>query len=223
MYILKFLHKKAPAPEIDTESTETTENESKPIDTVSTIYLDREQKYFLTLDYPDEHEYKELLEIVRAKLRSWMLMDIDLARSVDRAVDSSLSIKLATIDIKFLPKTGNWTQFLSYIENNPIYSPLTRLLDTIDQLAMEVPPKFLETVKGRFLYGMVYMMPKKCSSHDLPTKDEWVSILTQMPWIFLLPIIQELYDTDKVIQLLNRKLELNKAKEELVVQPKMSL
>ena len=223
MYILKFLHKKAPAPEIDTESTETTENESKPIDTVSTIYLDREQKYFLTLDYPDEHEYKELLEIVRAKLRSWMLMDIDLARSVDRAVDSSLSIKLATIDIKFLPKTGNWTQFLSYIENNPIYSPLTRLLDTIDQLAMEVPPKFLETVKGRFLYGMVYMMPKKCSSHDLPTKDEWVSILTQMPWIFLLPIIQELYDTDKVIQLLNRKLDLNKAKEELVVQPKMSL
>ena len=223
MYILKFLHKKAPAPEIDTESTETTENESKPIDTISTIYLDREQKYFLPLDYPDEHEYKELLEIVRAKLRSWMLMDIDLARSVDRAVDSSLSIKLATIDIKFLPKTGNWTQFLSYIENNPIYSPLTRLLDTIDQLAMEVPPKFLETVKGRFLYGMVYMMPKKCSSHDLPTKDEWVSILTQMPWIFLLPIIQELYDTDKVIQLLNRKLDLNKAKEELVVQPKMSL
>lgn len=223
MYILNFLHKKAPAPEIDTESTESTENDSKPIDTVSTIYLDREQKYFLSLDYPDEHEYKELLEIVRAKLRSWMLMDIDLARSVDRAVDSSLSIKLATIDIKFLPKTGNWTQFLSYIENNPIYSPLTRLLDTIDQLAMEVPPKFLETVKGRFLYGMVYMMPKKCSSHDLPTKDEWVSILTQMPWIFLLPIIQELYDTDKVIQLLNRKLELNKAKEELVVQPKMSL
>lgn len=223
MYILNFLHKKAPAPEIDTESTESTENESKPIDTVSTIYLDREQKYFLSLDYPDEHEYKELLEIVRAKLRSWMLMDIDLAKSVDRAVDSSLSIKLATIDIKFLPKTGNWTQFLSYIENNPIYSPLTRLLDTIDQLAMEVPPKFLETVKGRFLYGMVYMMPKKCSSHDLPTKDEWVSILTQMPWIFLLPIIQELYDTDKVIQLLNRKLELNKAKEELVVQPKMSL
>ena len=223
MYILKFLHKKAPVPEIDTEPTESSENELKPIDTISTIYLDREQKYFLPLDYPDEHEYKELLEIVRAKLRSWMLMDIDLARSVDRAVDSSLSIKLATIDIKFLPKTGNWTQFLSYIENNPIYSPLTRLLDTIDQLAMEVPPKFLETVKGRFLYGMVYMMPKKCSSHDLPTKDEWVSILTQMPWIFLLPIIQELYDTDKVIQLLNRKLELNKAKEELVVQPKMSL
>ena len=223
MYILNFLHKKAPAPEIDRESTESSENESKPIDTISTIYLDREQKYFLPLDYPDEHEYKELLEIVRAKLRSWMLMDIDLARSVDRAVDSSLSIKLATIDIKFLPKTGNWTQFLSYIVNNPIYSPLTRLLDTIDQLAMEVPPKFLETVKGRFLYGMVYMMPKKCSSHDLPTKDEWVSILTQMPWIFLLPIIQELYDTDKVIQLLNRKLELNKAKEELVVQPKMSL
>ena len=223
MYILKFLHKKAPAPEIDTEPTESSENESKPIDTISTIYLDREQKYFLPLDYPDEHEYKELLEIVRAKLRSWMLMDIDLARSVDRAVDSSLSIKLATIDIKFLPKTGNWTQFLSYIENNPIYSPLTRLLDTIDQLAMEVPPKFLETVKGRFLYGMVYMMPKKCSSHDLPTKDEWVSILTQMPWIFLLPIIQELYDTDKVIQLLNRKLELNKAKEEFVVEPKMSL
>ena len=223
MYILKFLHKKAPVPEIDIEPTESSENESKPIDTISTIYLDREQKYFLPLDYPDEHEYKELLEIVRAKLRSWMLMDIDLARSVDRAVDSSLSIKLATIDIKFLPKTGNWTQFLSYIENNPIYSPLTRLLDTINQLSMEVPPKFLETVKGRFLYGMVYMMPKKCSSHDLPTKDEWVSILTQMPWIFLLPIIQELYDTDKVIQLLNRKLELNKAKEELVVQPKMSL
>lgn len=217
MYFLNFLHKKSPTSKIDTE------NESKPIDTISTIYLDNEQNYYLTLDYPDEHEFKELLEIVRAKLRSWMLMDIDLARAVDRAVDSSLSIKLATIDLKFLPKTGNWTQFLSYVENNPIYSPLTRLLDTIDQLSMEVPPRFLETLKGRFLYGMIYMMPKTCSSYALPTKDEWVSVISQMPWIFLLPIIQELYDTDKVIQMLNRKLEINRATEETVVRPEVSI
>ena len=44
-----------------------------------------------------------------------------------------------------------------------------------------------------------------------------------MPWIFLLPIIQELYDTDKVVQMLNRKLELNKVKEETVVRPNVSL
>ena len=217
MHILNFLSKK-PVSDKDTDAIE-----NKSIDTLSTIYLDDEQNYFLSLDYPDEHEYKELLEIVRAKLRSWMLMDIDLAKSIDRGVDNSLSIKLATIDLKFLPKTGNWIQFLSYIENNPIYSPLPRLLDTIDQLSMEVPPRFLETLKGRFLYGMVYMMPKKFNSYALPTKDEWVSVLTQMPWIFLLPIIQELYDTDKVVQMLNRKLELNKVKEETVVRPNVSL
>lgn len=217
MHILNFLSKK-PVSDKDTEASE-----NKPIDTISTIYLDDEQNYFLSLDYPDEHEYKELLEIVRAKLRSWMLMDIDLAKSIDRGVDNSLSIKLATIDLKFLPKTGNWIQFLSYIENNPIYSPLPRLLDTIDQLSMEVPPRFLETLKGRFLYGMVYMMPKNFNSYALPTKDEWVSVLTQMPWIFLLPIIQELYDTDKVVQMLNRKLELNKVKEETIVRPNVSL
>lgn len=217
MHILNFLSKKS----VSDKDTDAIENKS--IDTISTIYLDDEQNYFLSLDYPDEHEYKELLEIVRAKLRSWMLMDIDLAKSIDRGVDNSLSIKLATIDLKFLPKTGNWIQFLSYIENNPIYSPLPRLLDTIDQLSMEVPPRFLETLKGRFLYGMVYMMPKKFNSYALPTKDEWVSVLTQMPWIFLLPIIQELYDTDKVVQMLNRKLELNKVKEETVVGPNVSL
>ena len=217
MHILNFLSKKS----VSDKDTDAIEN--KPVDTISTIYLDDEQNYFLSLDYPDEHEYKELLEIVRAKLRSWMLMDIDLAKSIDRGVDNSLSIKLATIDLKFLPKTGNWIQFLSYIENNPIYSPLPRLLDTIDQLSMEVPPRFLETLKGRFLYGMVYMMPKKFNSYALPTKDEWVSVLTQMPWIFLLPIIQELYDTDKVVQMLNRKLELNKVKEETVVRPNVSL
>lgn len=217
MHILNFLSKKS----VSDKDTEAIENKS--IDTISTIYLDDEQNYFLSLDYPDEHEYKELLEIVRAKLRSWMLMDIDLAKSIDRGVDNSLSIKLATIDLKFLPKTGNWIQFLSYIENNPIYSPLPRLLDTINQLSMEVPPRFLETLKGRFLYGMVYMMPKKFNSYALPTKDEWVSVLTQMPWIFLLPIIQELYDTDKVVQMLNRKLELNKVKEETVVRPNVSL
>lgn len=217
MHILNFLSKK-PVSDKDTDAIE-----NKSIDTISTIYLDDEQNYFLSLDYPDEHEYKELLEIVRAKLRSWMLMDIDLAKSIDRGVDNSLSIKLATIDLKFLPKTGNWIQFLSYIENNPIYSPLPRLLDTINQLSMEVPPRFLETLKGRFLYGMVYMMPKKFNSYALPTKDEWVSVLTQMPWIFLLPIIQELYDTDKVVQMLNRKLELNKVKEETVVRPNVSL
>ena len=217
MHILNFLSKKS----VSDKDTDAIENKS--VDTISTIYLDDEQNYFLSLDYPDEHEYKELLEIVRAKLRSWMLMDIDLAKSIDRGVDNSLSIKLATIDLKFLPKTGNWIQFLSYIENNPIYSPLPRLLDTIDQLSMEVPPRFLETLKGRFLYGMVYMMPKKFNSYALPTKDEWVSVLTQMPWIFLLPIIQELYDTDKVVQMLNRKLELNKVKEETVVRPNVSL
>ena len=217
MHILNFLSKKS----VSDKDRDPIEN--KPVDTISTIYLDDEQNYFLSLDYPDEHEYKELLEIVRAKLRSWMLMDIDLAKSIDRGVDNSLSIKLATIDLKFLPKTGNWIQFLSYIENNPIYSPLPRLLDTIDQLSMEVPPRFLETLKGRFLYGMIYMMPKKFNSYALPTKDEWVSVLTQMPWIFLLPIIQELYDTDKVVQMLNRKLELNKVKEETVVRPNVSL
>lgn len=217
MHILNFLSKKS----VSDKDTDAIENKS--IDTISTIYLDDEQNYFLSLDYPDEHEYKELLEIVRAKLRSWMLMDIDLAKSIDRGVDNSLSIKLATIDLKFLPKTGNWIQFLSYIENNPIYSPLPRLLDTINQLSMEVPPRFLETLKGRFLYGMIYMMPKKFNSYALPTKDEWVSVLTQMPWIFLLPIIQELYDTDKVVQMLNRKLELNKVKEETVVGPNVSL
>ena len=217
MHILNFLSKK-PVSDKDTDPIE-----NKSVDTISTIYLDDEQNYFLSLDYPDEHEYKELLEIVRAKLRSWMLMDIDLAKSIDRGVDNSLSIKLATIDLKFLPKTGNWIQFLSYIENNPIYSPLPRLLDTIDQLSMEVPPRFLETLKGRFLYGMIYMMPKKFNSYALPTKDEWVSVLTQMPWIFLLPIIQELYDTDKVVQMLNRKLELNKVKEETVVRPNVSI
>ena len=217
MHILNFLSKK-PVSDKDTDAIE-----NKPIDTISTIYLDDEQNYFLSLDYPDEHEYKELLEIVRAKLRSWMLMDIDLAKSIDRGIDNSLSIKLATIDLKFLPKTGNWIQFLSYIENNPIYSPLPRLLDTINQLSMEVPPRFLETLKGRFLYGMVYMMPKNFNSYALPTKDEWVSVLTQMPWIFLLPIIQELYDTDKVVQMLNRKLELNKVKEETVVRPNVSI
>lgn len=217
MHILNFLSKKS----VSDKDTDAIENKS--IDTISTIYLDDEQNYFLSLDYPDEHEYKELLEIVRAKLRSWMLMDIDLAKSIDRGVDNSLSIKLATIDLKFLPKSGNWIQFLSYIENNPIYSPLPRLLDTIDQLSMEVPPRFLETLKGRFLYGMVYMMPKKFNSYALPTKDEWVSVLTQMPWIFLLPIIQELYDTDKVVQMLNRKLELNKVKEETIVRPNVSL
>ena len=217
MHILNFLSKK-PVSDKDTDAIE-----NKSIDTISTIYLDDEQNYFLSLHYPDEHEYKELLEIVRAKLRSWMLMDIDLAKSIDRGIDNSLSIKLATIDLKFLPKTGNWIQFLSYIENNPIYSPLPRLLDTINQLSMEVPPRFLETLKGRFLYGMVYMMPKSCNSHALPTKDEWVSVLTQMPWIFLLPIIQELYDTDKVVQMLNRKLELNKVKEETVVRPNASI
>ena len=216
MHILNFLSKK-PVSDKDTDAIE-----NKSIDTISTIYLDDEQNYFLSLDYPDEHEYKELLEIVRAKLRSWMLMDIDLAKSIDRGVDNSLSIKLATIDLKFLPKTGNWIQFLSYIENNPIYSPLPRLLDTINQLSMEVPPRFLETLKGRFLYGMVYMMPKNFNSYALPTKDEWVSVLTQMPWIFL-PIIQELYDTDKVVQMLNRKLELNKVKEETVVRPNVSI
>ena len=217
MHILNFLSKK-PVSDKDTDAIE-----NKSIDTISTIYLDDEQNYFLSLDYPDEHEYKELLEIVRAKLRSWMLMDIDLAKSIDRGIDNSLSIKLATIDLKFLPKTGNWIQFLSYIENNPIYSPLPRLLDTINQLSMEVPPRFLETLKGRFLYGMVYMMPKNFNSYALPTKDEWVSVLTQMPWIFLLPIIQELYDTDKVVQMLNRKLELNKVKEETVVIPNVSI
>ena len=94
MHILNFLSKKS----VSDKDTDPIENKS--IDTISTIYLDDEQNYFLSLDYPDEHEYKELLEIVRAKLRSWMLMDIDLAKSIDRGVDNSLSIKLATIDLK---------------------------------------------------------------------------------------------------------------------------
>ena len=215
MNILRFLHSK---PVAEPAKEEKEELSIKPIpDTEDIIYLDPLGEHFLRLDYPDEHEYKDLLEIVRAKIRSWMLMDIDLASSIDRGIDNSLSIKLATIDLKFLPKTGNWSQFLSYIETNPIYSPLTRLLDTINQISMEVPSKFLETLKGRFLYGMIYLMPKTCSSYSLPTKDEWVDVLNQMPWVFLLPIVQELYDTDKVIKMLNDKIAITKNLQENTV------
>lgn len=199
MNFLKFFKKQEPQ--------EPEQEEITPIykeDTLDRIYLDATGDRFYELNSVSDEEIRSALEIIKNKLHYWMLLDISIAGSVNIKPLESFSVRLATIDLKYLPKTGNWSQLDSYIESNTAYQPASRLLDVITEISLEVSPKLLECLKGRFLYGMLYSLPLSLNEKAFPTKYEWLDALAQQPWIFYLPLIQEIYDTDHAIAKLTK-------------------
>ena len=179
-------------------------------DSTEVIFLDNTGAFFYPLEYEDRAEFKESLDIIKEQLRLWVISDINYATNNGQSVENALSFQLSTLDLKMLPKSGNLLGLLQMLSDTEIDFSGTRLMDVIVRISMSVSIGVLETLKGRFLYGMVYTLPKKINDRELPTKDEWVELLAELPWVYLLPFIQEIYDNDELVHRIAKMAETTK-------------
>lgn len=168
-------------------------------DTVEKIYLNEEGTRYYPLQC-DHELYAKGLEIVKRHLQSWMVQDITIAGNTNQAIDTTLLYQLKEIDVKFLPYAEQQNILTACLRDNEISFSGSRLMDTFLRINVEVPIEVLETIKGKFLYGMVYGLPETISDVPIPKKEQWINTMRLFPWCHFLMFIQEIYDTDDIIK-----------------------
>lgn len=168
------------------------------IDNTEFIYLDETGTRFYPL-MCDNTLYKESLEIIREQLRTWIVQDLSYTTSLNEVVERSLVYQLVNIDVKFLPYP-TYTEMLKLcLQDTDISHSGSRLMDTIVRIGTLVPTEVLETIKGKFLYSMLYTIPREVNGQPMPNKVAWVETLSLYPWIPLMLFIQELYEADDIV------------------------
>lgn len=216
----------------------TKKTKSIPDDSTS-IYIGESGTQALPLepDFNPELDTKvtEYVALIKTRLRNWMTHDIAVASRVNIAPKDTLSARLADLDLKQLPFSGNYAQFISYITPSEIHDPLTRLIDVITRICMEVPTTVITCLQARFLYSMLYMVPRyrpeAYRTTDItdpdelpryPTKQQWVDLLVEHPWVIFIPFIQDLYEHDTTIAEINKLKAIHQAKDTEVVRTSRS-
>lgn len=184
-------------------------SKSTPTDNTDVIYLDDTGKFLLPLKC-DNDLYEKGIEKIKSILKAWILQDIIFTNMENgNKVDNSLVFQLKDIDTKFIPYDLQKNTLLSCLEDSATNFAGLRFFDTIVRISLEVPTEVLETLKGKFLYAMVYTIPKSINRNTVPTKQQWVSTLIELPWVTYLPFIQELYERDEEVGKLISKTGMN--------------
>lgn len=155
----------------------------------------------------DEEQYQNSLTIIESIFRKWMQLEIDVAANTNTPLDHTLPYQLRNIDLKFLPYPVNREMLDMVLKDNEISRSGSRFFDIIVTIYSSVPSMVLETMRGRFMYGMLYGLPRIIDDKPLPSKEEWVSLLAEHPWVPLLHIQQQLFDSDLSIAVKANALE----------------
>lgn len=160
---------------------------------------------FYPLEVEDTEEYRHTLEVIRDNLRSWMAQDQAFTASTAQPLTYSLSYSLKEIDLKFLPYPAYLARFKECLMDTEINNSGSRLMDVINRIYLMIPPRHMAVLQGRFIYGMIYGMAAEVNGRPLPSKEDWIDLLDQYPWVPFLAFIQDIYETDEVLaQVLKR-------------------
>lgn len=182
--------------------------ETFPDDQQDVIYgnSDGSVMYPLELDPESELQYANALPVMREILRNWMLLDIKLAADNGQPLNSTLSYQIKSIDLKFLPTDTMHEALLRCMHDTPANYSGTRLQDAFVRIALAVPTPVLQVFTGRFLYGMLYSISNEINGIPVPTKPQWIALLAELPWVPYLVLIQDIFETDKVLSELFSKI-----------------
>ena len=138
--------------------------------------------------------YEKGLETMKNLIARWILQDLKLITDVGRPIESSLSYSLRNIDVKFLPFPSYWDILLQTMKDTDFSHSGSRFFDTIANIYIEVPTEVIRTFIGKFLYGMIYGLPKTINDQPIPTKEDWTNLLAQVPWAPFLQLVQTVLD-----------------------------
>ena len=186
-----------------------------PLDTNEIIYGDERGlvRYRLVCD-PDI--YAKGLEKIFEHLRTWIIQDITQTTNNNQPIETTLIYQIKDIDLKVLPYPIQKETLINCMKDTEINFSGARLLDTFVRINIEVPTEVLETVKGKFLYGMIYGLPKELGDIVYPKRQDWLNLITEMPWAPFLVFLQELFDSDTITAKISSMTEALKENKQIV-------
>ena len=159
----------------------------------------------------DSAEYENGLTTIRSILRRWIQQELDIAANTNNTLEGTLAYQLHEINLKMAPFASCREAINRILQDTDISKSGGRFFDVISLIYTTVPTRVLETYRGKFLYGMLYGLPRVINDDVLPSKEDWISLLTEHPWIPLLQIEQELFDTDLSVAARANALEESRA------------
>ncbi len=159
----------------------------------------------------DSAEYENGLTTIRSILRRWIQQELDIAANTNNTLEGTLAYQLHEINLKMATFASCREAINRILQDTDISKSGGRFFDVISLIYTTVPTRVLETYRGKFLYGMLYGLPRVINDDVLPSKEDWISLLTEHPWIPLLQIEQELFDTDLSVAARANALEESRA------------
>lgn len=191
-----------------------------PQDTAGFI-IGKEEGVFYPL-VCDHQLFTDCVEKIKDLIRIWMVQDIALASQRGGKVEDTLVYRLMNIDIKFLPYPEFLHNLLAACKEVDEGGPGSRLMDAFVRIGMQIPIEVQRTIIGRFIYAHTYCLGADVNENHLPTKDEWLDLLSQYPWVVYLPFLQELYDQDDIISKVTRQQQaINQQLTQVAVVPQV--
>lgn len=152
----------------------------------------------------DNQLYFDSLERIKQYISSWLSQEIDLEKETTFSEYSLIKVLYQT-DIRNLAWESALEMFLTILRDSSISRQSVRLEDLIVRIAINIPTEVLETITGKFLYGVLYKTRRTVNETEYPQKEEWEHALMEIPWIPLLPLFQEVMDQDHSIRRIAEK------------------
>ena len=148
----------------------------------------------------DPAVYTTSVIAIKDIFRSWIISEISLAERTNQENHSLLVKSLRDVDIKFLAHDEPLSVFTDTLMDTPVSFSGSRFMDTITRIHMTIPSDIADTCVGKFLFSMLYGLPKTVNQLPLPTKQQWQDALYAYPWIPYLVFYQDAYDSDEIIK-----------------------
>lgn len=140
--------------------------------------------------------------------RVWVTSELQLAQNTNQDLSTHLIFQLRYFDTKFAAHDTYKVGLDMILEDTSVNQSGSRFMDTILFIYITIPQEVLDTITGRFLAGVVYYLPRTINNTAVPDKEQWVDILKKHSWLPLLPIFQQVFDTDetikKIVELINK-------------------
>ena len=166
------------------------EPEQIPDDT-EFIYLTEDGSFNFPLTCEDSALYATCLNDIRSIFTKWIAEDQRIASDTGVRVDGTVSYLLGTLDLKFLALPGQTERLFEILKNDGISWAGSRFMDAILLINTTIPTPILECYKGKFLYGAIYGLPSVIDDKPLPTKEMWVDLMREAPYVPFLLLLQE--------------------------------
>lgn len=171
-----------------------------PQDTTDAIWIGNR---FYPL-YCDPQLYTDGIERIKKMISSWIQQEVELEKETT-FTEYSLIQAIYQTDIRSIAWASSLDLFLKILTDSAISRQSIRLEDLILRISITIPTDVLETLTGKFLYGVLYKTRGEVNKIPYPGKEEWETALIEVPWIPFLPLFQEVMDTNQFMRRIAEK------------------